>query len=85
MMRNCKQGLLFRVTVLSEVRWSKIHYFCLVWMERDTWLIFWISHHQIVNQLRDYALVHDDKCYTEEAHPLFTLILSSVKSAFPDV
>ena len=53
-------------------------------MERGTWLNIWISHHQLVNQLRDCAL-HDEKRYTEEAHPLPTLIHCSVKSAFPDM
>ena len=63
----------FGITVLREMRWSKIHPFCLVWMVRGTWLHFWISHHQLLNQLRDCA-PHDEKCYTEEAHPLPTLI-----------
>ena len=71
----------FEVTVLSDVRWSKMYLCCLVWMERGTWSNYLISDHQLVNQLRDCAL-HDEKCYTEEAHPLPTLILSSVKSDF---
>ena len=53
-------------------------------MKLGTWLNICISHHQLLNQLR-YYVIHDEKYYTEEAHPLRTLILSSVKNAFPDM
>ena len=82
MVRNDKQGLPL-LGLLYWVTWDEVNsiLFFLVWTERCTWLIVWISQHQVVSQLRDCVL-HDEKWFTEVACPLPTLVLSTIKVLF---